>query len=117
MLPDAAALSLAISAVVQTQLLSIILHLLVLAVALAIIKSAAESILGYLQFLFDKHISINSPVIVYGKKGRIKFVSLFNVTVKTDCGWVRIPTKSWKSSKYILLKDGLYLENKVDGIK
>ena len=81
-------------------------------VILMMLKTIAENIVGSLMFRFDNHISIGSPVEIYGKKGRIKEASLFSITIETDCGYVRVPSKHWRTSKVILLKDDLNLRNR-----
>jgi hypothetical protein len=84
---------------------SIIVSFLIAAVALLILKIIAEAITGYIQLRLDQHVALGSAIEVYGKRGILKEVSLFTVTIETECGYVRVPTKSWRSSRFLILKD------------
>ncbi len=102
----------ALDQIQKTNIDSIVISFLIAAVALMLLKLIAEAITGYIQLRLDQHIAIGSPVEVYGKKGRIKDVNIFTVTIETQCGFIRIPTKSWRTSKFINLKDELVLQNR-----
>jgi len=102
----------ALDQIQQTNIESIIISFLVAAVALLLLKISAEAIAGYIQFRLDRYIAIGCPVEIYGKKGRVKDISVFTITVETDCGFVRVPTKLWRSSRFISLKDMMVLRNR-----
>jgi hypothetical protein len=102
----------ALDQIQKTNIDSIVVSFLIAAVALMLLKIVAEAIAGYIQLRLDQNIAIGSPVEVYGKKGRINHISIFTVTVETDCGFIRIPTKSWRVSRFIALKDRLELRNR-----
>jgi len=88
------------------------IKLLAGAVVILLIKSITESIAGYIMFRIDRNVGIGTPVEVYGKKGRIRETSWFEITIETDCGFIRIPPKNWRTSRYIVLKDQLILRNR-----
>lgn len=94
----------ALDQIQKTNIDSIIISFLIAAVALMLLKIVAEAITGWVQLRLDQHIAIGSDVEVYGKKGKILEVSIFTVTVETECGYIRIPTKSWRGSRFITLK-------------
>jgi len=95
----------ALDQIQKTNIDSIIISFLIAAVALMLLKIVAEAISGYIQFRLDQHIAIGSPVEIYGKKGRIREVTVFTITIETECGFIRVPTKSWRVSKFISLKN------------
>ena len=94
------------------QVVFIVMKFLLGVIILMLLKTVAENIVGYLMFRFDGHISIGTPVDIYGKKGRIKEASIFTISIETDCGYIRVPCKYWRTSKAILLKDDLNLRNR-----
>ena len=102
----------AIGQVYQTNIQSIILSFLISAVVLMLLKIIAEAIAGFIQLRLDQHVAIGTTVEIYGKRGRLKDVSLFTVTIETQCGYVRIPTKDWRASKFLILKDDQPLHNR-----
>jgi len=95
----------ALDQIQQTNIDSLIISFLLAVVVLMLLKIVAEAITGYIQFRLDKHIAIGSPVEIYGKKGRIRDATIFTINVETECGFIRVPTKSWRASKFISLKD------------
>jgi len=95
----------ALDQIQKTNIDSIIISFLIAAVALMLLKIVAEAVAGWVQLRLDQHIAIGSSVEIYGKKGRIKEVTIFTVTVETECGFIRVPTKSWRASKFITLKN------------
>ena len=105
----------ALDQIFQTQILEIFMSFIIAATVLLLLKIVAESLVGYIQFRLDKHIAIGSPVEVYGKKGRIKEISIFTITVESDCGYIRVPTRVWRGSKYLTLKDQMLLRNRRAG--
>jgi small-conductance mechanosensitive channel len=102
----------ALDQIQQTNFDSVVISFLVAAVALMLLKIIAEAITGFIQLRLDQHIAIGTTVEVYGKKGRVKEVTLFTVTIETECGYVRVPTKSWRASKFLILKDSQPLHNR-----
>jgi len=94
------------------QIVYMIIKFMIGIIILMLFKIIAENIVGYIMFRIDEHINIGAPVEVYGKKGRIKETSLFVITIETDCGYIRIPTKDWRTCKAIILKDQLMLHNR-----
>jgi hypothetical protein len=102
----------ALDQIQKTNIDSIVISFLIAAVALMLLKIIAEAITGYIQVRLDQHIAIGSPVEIYGKKGRISAFTIFTITVETQCGFIRVPTKSWRTSKFITLKDKLVLHNR-----
>jgi len=95
----------ALDQIQKTNIDSLIISVLISAVALMLLKIVAEAVAGWVQLRLDQHIAIGSSVEIYGKQGRIKEVSIFTVTVETECGFIRVPTKLWKASKFITLKN------------
>jgi len=109
----------ALDQIQKTNIDSLIISFLVTVVVLMLLKVVAEAITGYIQFRLDQHIAIGSPVEIYGKKGRIREVTVFTITIETECGFIRVPTKSWRVSKFISLKNivphNRRLEDKIKG--
>lgn len=101
--------------VIHQQFTILVIDMILALIIMLLLKIIAEHVAGHIMFRMDKHTSIGSPVEVYGKRGRIKEVSLFNITIETECGYIRIPTKHWKASKYILLKGEPVLRNNSAG--
>ncbi len=95
----------ALDQIQKTNIDSIIISFLVAAVVLSLLKIIADAISGYIQFRLDQHIALNSQVEIYGKRGRIKEISIFTITIETECGYIRVPTKLWRASRFIVLKD------------
>jgi len=88
------------------------IKILVGAVIILLLKSFTENVASYILFRFDRYVGIGTPVELYNKKGRIQNATWFEITIETDCGFIRIPPKNWRSSKYIVLKDDLVLRNR-----
>lgn len=105
-------LMLVLKQILQINLFDVIFLFIITATVFMLLKIVAESLAGYIQFRLDKFISIGSPVEIYDKKGRIKGVTIFTVTVETDCGFIRIPTKTWRNSKFLTLKDQMILHTR-----
>ena len=99
----------ALDQIQKTNIDSLIISFLMAVVVLMLLKIVAEAITGYIQFRLDQHIAIGSPVEIYGKKGRIREVTIFTITIETSCGFIRVPTKAWRVSKFISLP--MYLEH------
>lgn len=93
-------------------LINILIQFIFIGVVLMLIKTIVEAIVGYILFRIDNFISIGSPVEIYNKKGRIQDVNIFTITVETECGFLRIPTKGWRTSKIINLKNHDLLRNR-----
>ena len=111
-MPGTSEILLALEQIFTTKILELFVGFIVAATVMLLLKIIAEAIAGHIQFRLDKHISIGSPVEIYGKKGRVRDVTLFTITVETDCGFIRIPTKSWRASKFLMLKDQIFFYNK-----
>lgn len=102
----------ALDQIQKTNIDTIVISFLITAVVLMLLKIVAEAITGYIQLRLDQHIAIGTTVDVYGKRGRIKDVSVFTITIETECGFIRVPTKSWRASRFIIMKDRQALHNR-----
>lgn len=102
---DAADILNAINQLAQTKIHYLMMSFLFTTTIFMLLKTVAEAISGFIQFRLDKHLSIGSPVEVYGHRGRIKEISVFTITIKIANGYIRIPTKSWRTSKYIVIRE------------
>jgi hypothetical protein len=102
----------ALEQIQKTNIDSIIVSFLIAAVALMLLKIVAEAITGWVQLRLDQHIAIGTTVEVYGKKGRIKEISVFTITIESQCGYIRVPTKAWRASRFLILKDTQKLHNR-----
>ena len=109
---DTKAMTEIMAAVIQTKVYLLIAHFIIAGVILLLLKSISEAICGYILFRSDKHICIGSPVEINGKQGRLVSASLFTITIETECGFIRVPTKDWRSSGYIILKDSMVLRKR-----
>ena len=103
--------------IIKTGIVDWVTLFIIGATIILLLKTIAEAAAGYIQIRMDKHIAIGSVIEVYGKKGRIKELSMFTITIETDCGFIRIPTKSWRTSQYFILKDRMALKNRRDADK
>ena len=97
---------------IDKELFYIILKILIAVIFIILVKTIAEHTVGYILYILDKHICVGSPIEIYNKKGRIKEVSLFTITIETECGFIRVPTKYWRISQVIILKDKMNLRNR-----
>ncbi len=97
---------------IDEQMVLVIIKFIIGIVVIMILKVVAENIVGYIMFRVDSHVGIGTPVEIYGKRGIIESASIFEIVVETDCGFVRVPSKVWRSSKYIVLKDHLTMRNR-----
>ncbi len=95
----------ALDQIQKTNIDSLVISFLIVVVVLMLLKVVAEGIVGYIQIRLDRHIALGSPVEVYSKRGKIKEITLFTITIETDCGFVRIPTKLWRGSRFLSLKN------------
>ncbi len=111
-MPGSSEVLLALEQIFATKIFELLFGFIVAATVLLLLKIIAEALAGYIQFRLDKHIAIGSPIEIYGKKGRVLDVTVFTITVETDCGFIRVPTKTWRASKFIMLKDQLSLHNR-----
>lgn len=94
----------ALDGVVQTNITQIIITFVLAMVVLLLLKVVAEAAAGFIQLRLDQHLAIGSLVEVFGKKGFIKSVTLFTITIETEYEFIRIPTKQWRLSKFLILK-------------
>jgi len=97
--------------VFDRQLLETIIQLIIVGIIILFLKNMIENVVGFVTFLFDPHVSVGSPIEVYGKKGRVKCISPFTVTIENKEEFIRIPFKGWRTSKYSILKDNLELHS------
>ena len=75
-----------------------------LVVITLLLKSIAESLTAYILFYADKHVSVGTPIKVYGEIGYVKGFNLFWVCIKTKEGFLRIPITDWKKSRFMILR-------------
>lgn len=95
----------ALNDIVQTNITSIVITFILAAVILLLLKTIAEAAAGFIQLRLDQHLAIGSFVEIYKKQGFIKQVSLFTITIETDHEYIRVPTKQWRFTKMLILKD------------
>ena len=95
----------ALDQILMSNIWSLMLSFIAGATLLMTLKVVSEAITGHIQFILDKYIAVGSLIEIFGKQGRIKTASIFTVTVETECGYIRIPFKDFRSSRYVLLKD------------
>ncbi len=110
-MPDTNEIIIAIQQIIKTNIVGLVITFVLIATFFLLLKVIAEALAGYIQFRLDQYISIGSPIEIYGKKGRIKEVSIFTITIETRCGFVRVPTKLWRASRFLILKDRIALED------
>lgn len=95
----------ALDQILKTNITSLVVTFILAATVLLLLKIVAEALAGYIQFRLDRHIAIGSAVEIFGKVGRIKEISIFTITVETECGFIRTPTKTWRASRFLALKN------------
>lgn len=94
----------ALNGIIQTNITYIVVTFVMAATFLLLLKTLAEALTGYIQLRLDQHLAIGSLVEVYGKVGFIKQVSIFTVTIETEYEFIRVPTKRWRLTKFLILK-------------
>ena len=102
----------ALDQIFKSNIINLILFAITSTTLFMLLRLVAESLTGYIQFRLDKYISIGSPVEVYGKKGRVQKVTIFTIFIQTECGYIRIPIKNWRTSKFVALNDNTVLRNR-----
>ncbi len=102
----------ALTELVSSQLPALILKFIALVVIIYLLKNIAEGMASYILFRVDEHVSIGTPVKVFGEDGRIKSANAFTLVVELAIGYIRIPMKNWRSSRYIVLKDSVLIKNR-----
>ncbi len=95
----------ALNEIIKTNIFHITITFVLSAIVLLLLKVVAEAGAGYIQFRLDPHLSIGSLVEVYKQKGRILRINWFSIVVETETCYVRIPTKQWRFSKMLILKE------------
>jgi len=95
----------ALNQIVQTDITKIVCTFVLAAVVLLLLRAIAEAAAGFIQLRLGQHLAIGSRVEIYGKQGHIKKVSLFTITIETEYEFIRVPTKQWRFSKILILKD------------
>jgi len=99
----------------DAQLFWLIWQFILIGAIILLLKIVIEALVAHLMFVIDAHVSIGTFIRVYGQEGYIKEVGVFTITIRTDEGFVRIPTKEWRSCKYTLLcKDVNFGRRKTD---
>ena len=83
---------------------SLVVQFILVGTILLLLKNVVEALVAHIMFRLDKHISIGTEVRVYGEEGYIRDVSVFTITVETNEGFIRIPTREWKSSRYVVMR-------------
>lgn len=94
----------ALNGIIQTNITYIVVTFIMATVVLLLLKTLAEALTGYIQLRLDQHLAIGSLIEVYGKSGFIKHVSIFTVTIETEHEFIRVPTKRWRLTKFLILK-------------
>jgi small-conductance mechanosensitive channel len=107
----------ALDQIQKTNIDTIVISFLITAVVLMLLKTMAEAITGFIQLRLDKHISIGTTVEVYGRVGKVKQMSIFIITIETGDGYIRVPTKLWRASRFVIIKDNQALHNRRIGDK
>ena len=102
----------AIQDLINVEFYTLILDVILAGVILFLLKFLTESLANYILFRLDKYLAIGSAIEIYGKTGRIKIVSFFNITIETSDGHIRVPTRHWRASRYILLKEVPLIKNR-----
>ena len=94
------------------RIIFISLKILLAIVVAMMFKTVAENIVGYLILRLDQYVGIGTCVETFGKRGKIREISFFTVTIETECGYIRIPTRNWRTSKFIILRDRIELRQR-----
>lgn len=94
-----------IEEVVSLQIPTLVGTLVVIGVALYLLRYVGDSLASYFLLRIDMHVGVGRSVEVYGRKGRIKKITIFTVVVETCDGYIRIPIREWRTSRYVVLKD------------
>lgn len=97
-MPDTAAIEIFFN-MLQSKLWSMIIGLLLVAVAVQLGRQASRNIAGYITFRIDKHLSIGRRVRLFdGRAGDIKDYSFSGVTIETEDTLKTIPWDEWRGS-------------------
>lgn len=89
---------------VDATLFLLLLKLFAVGVIALILKNKVENLSAYLIFRFNVHVGVGTWVEIYGRRGQIIEASMSTVTVEAEDGFLRIPMKAWRGSKYVVLK-------------
>jgi len=76
------------------------------AVIVLLLKDMIQGTVSYILFRLDPYVGLGTPVELYGDTvGRICDASMFTIVVETENGFIRLPTRRWRSIKCMVLKD------------
>lgn len=90
--------------IAKTDILNVVITFVLAAIVILLLRTVAEAAAGFIQLRLDQHLAIGSLVEIYGKKGFIKEVSLFTITIETEYEFIRVPTKQWRFTEMLILK-------------
>lgn len=102
---DEIAIAKAITDIMGDRLWDLLFQFVIIGTILLLLKNVIEALVSHIMFRIDKHISIGTQVEVYGTVGYIKEVGIFTITVATEKGFIRIPTKMWRFSEYSIIRN------------
>ncbi len=102
----------ALTELVSSRLPTLLLKFIAIVIAIYLLKHVAEGVASYILFRVDEHVSIGTPVKVFDRDGRIKSANIFTIVVELSIGYIRIPMKNWRNSRYIVLKDSVLIKNR-----
>lgn len=94
----------ALTQLMHDELWTIVIQFILVGIVILLLKNIIESLTGHILIRANSYICIGAPVEIYGKKGTIQKIGLFEITIEIEYGIIKIPTKSWRTSKYIILK-------------
>ena len=90
---------------IEPELFWMIVKLFGVGIAILILKGFIENIVAYIQFRFDRRLSIGVKVKIRGVAGEITDYTFSWVFVKTDEGVILVAIKRWRFEAWQLLKE------------
>jgi hypothetical protein len=82
-----------------------LLYAVIAGVATILFKSLLESLAGYITFRLDRFMKIGTPIEYKGKFGHVKSVSVTQIVLEFQTGYLSLPVRKWTSNEFIVLKD------------
>ena len=90
---------------IEPELFWMIIKLFGVGIAILILKGFVENIVAYIQFRFDRILSIGVKVKIRGIEGQISDCTFSWVFVETDEGIILVAIKRWRFEAWELLQD------------
>ena len=92
---------------IQLEAFWLFLKLFGAGIAFMLLKGFAEKVVAYLQFRWNKDLSVGVKVFIQGQEGEIKDFNLSCIYISTHDRIIIIRMRRWLYSKFALVKDNV----------